>query len=81
MKESHHILSEEADKRETIHCIIYASVVMFGMLALLLHGLAFFSWKEPTMNEFYAMKNMNERIIVLENKYENHTHIYNGKPR
>lgn len=95
MKESpHEPLTEKQDKRCTIHCIVWAIVVVIGILALLLHGMAFLSWTEPTMEEVYRNKRMGEEIEVLknqteqlyevfqklENNYENHTHkFWTGK--
>lgn len=81
MKESpHEPLSEEADKRETTICIVYASVVVFGMLALLLHGIAFLSWTEPTMEEIYRNKRMDNSIKTLKKDFETHKHkFWSGK--
>lgn len=84
MRESPHItLTEEQAKRETIHCIVWASIVVFGMLALTAHGLAFLSWTEPTMEDAYARKRLEQRqqslydiqIIILD-EFKNHTHRY-----
>lgn len=80
IKTTPHILTEEQDKRETIHCIIWASVVVFVMLAFLLHGLAFLSWTEPTMEEIYARRMMDNSIKTLRQDFENHRHhFWTGK--
>lgn len=74
MKESpYEPLTAEQDKRETVICIMWASVAVFGMLALLLHGIAFFSWTEPTMEEIYKNK-------ALRQDFDNHKHhFWTGK--
>ncbi len=81
---------EYVAKQETIKCAMWASVVVFGVLALLIHGIAFLSWTAPTTAEIYRNKRMQNQIedlyqwrtgIVVDGdrkkiEYENHTHRY-----
>lgn len=67
MKESPHItLTAEQDKRETTICVVWASVIVFGMLALMLHGLAYFSSATVTGQDIYAREIMQKKILRLE---------------
>lgn len=71
---------DEEAKQDTIKCVIWSIVITIGMLALTAHGIAFLSWTEPTMEEYYARRRMENRIAELENKYKNHTHrLWSGK--
>ena len=83
MKTSPHItLTKEQDKRETVICIVWASVVVFGMLALMLHGLAYFSSATVTGQDIYAREIMQRKITLIERelKYlENHIHPETNK--
>lgn len=85
---------DEKAKQGTIQAFVWAVVVVFGMIALLLHGFAFLNWTEETNEEFYQRKYMANQIedlykwrenlyqwhVYKINEYENHTHrYYDGK--
>lgn len=76
---------DEEAKQDTIKCVIWSIVITIGMLALTAHGIAFLSWTEPTMEEYYARRRMQNQIedlyqwrtgMVIE--YEKHTHGFWG---
>lgn len=67
MKESpHEPLTAEQDKREIVICIVWASAVVLGTLALTLHGLAYLSSASVTGQDIYAREIMQKKILRLE---------------
>ena len=79
MKESPYIsITEEKARQDTIQGIIFAVIVVFGMLSVLIYGLASLSSTEKVSAEIYGAKHLEGRITALEG----HTHVYStGKPR
>ena len=84
MKESPYIsITEEKAKQDTIQGIIFAVIVVFGMLSVLIYGLAWLSAVEKENTAFYGAKNLLNHITIIENQiielqseYKNHTHRY-----
>ena len=76
MKESPYIIAEEKAKQDTIHGIIFAVIVVFGMLSVLIYGLASLSSTEKVSAEIYGARHLKDRIELLESEYREHTHRY-----
>lgn len=81
MKESPHIIAEEKAKQDTIQGIIFATIVVFGMLSVLIYGMALLSSTKKVSEDVYGAKHLENRIELLESEYREHTHVYStGKP-
>ena len=91
MKESPYVsITEEKAKQDTIQGIIFAVIMTFGMLSVLVYGLAWMSSVEKENTAFYGAKHLEKRVKWLETwsnamvvysgqkqvEYENHTHRY-----
>lgn len=89
-KTTPHISIEDQDWNDTIHSIVWGSIFVLGMLAILIYGLAWTSSVTVTSEDIYARRRMENRVEQLEEKviglnvlwaemyklHDNHVHRY-----